>query len=94
MGKTSDESARRRAEELWDKGKRRGAAAPSDREIALRAEAAKTARLRELRLAKEAAERDTAMERRRGRRRRSAEAPAEDAEKTDDLSGKVETAER
>ncbi len=49
-----DEAARRRAESIWGKDQ---SVALDARRLAQRAEAAKTARLRELRLAKEAADR-------------------------------------
>ena len=51
-----EEEARRKAKEIWDKNKARDADVVNEREKERRAEAAKTARLRELRLAKEAAD--------------------------------------
>jgi predicted RNA-binding protein with PUA-like domain len=71
MSKTADPTARRKAEELWDSKTRREAQVLSERQVAQRAEAAKTARLRELRLAKETADRQAAGQgapSRRGRR--------------------------
>jgi hypothetical protein len=93
MNKPTDDAGRRRAQELWDKNKQQDAKALSDRDAAQRAEAAKTARLRELRLAKEAA--DKAAEQTSGRRpSRRAKAPSAKASgKDNDLPSKVETPE-
>jgi hypothetical protein len=77
MNNVTNDAARRRAQEIWDRNKQRDVDARSG---AQRAEAAKTARLRELRLAKEATDRETAVRqraeqlhaKRRPRRRKSA----------------------
>lgn len=60
MSKTAQrqEDARQKAKDIWDKNKKRDAEIVSDREKDRRAEATKTARLRELRLAKEAADKE------------------------------------
>jgi hypothetical protein len=55
-----DEAARRKAQDQFAKVKQRDADALKDREKVQAAEAAKTARLRALRLAKEAIDKDTA----------------------------------
>lgn len=57
MSNVTNDLARRRAQEIWDRNQQRDVDARSG---ALRAEAAKTARLRELRLAKEAVDREIA----------------------------------
>jgi len=74
MSNVTTDAAIRRAQEIWDRNKQRDV---DTRSGAQRAEAAKTARLRELRLAKEAAdaERQRAERldiKRRPRRRKSA----------------------
>jgi hypothetical protein len=72
MSNVTNDAARRRAQEIWDRNKQRDVDARSG---AQRAEAAKTARLRELRLAKEAADREIAERldaKRRPRRRKLA----------------------
>jgi len=53
-----DAEARRKAQALWSKDKQRDAAAVGVREKARIAEASKTARLRALRLAKEASDQE------------------------------------
>lgn len=55
-----DLNARQRAEAQWAKDRQRNAEAVSQREKERQADMAKTARLRALRLAKEAAEREAA----------------------------------
>lgn len=80
MSNVTNDAARRRAQEIWDRNKQRDV---DTRGGAQRAEAAKTARLRELRLAKEAADREIAERqraerldaKRRPRRRKSAGLP-------------------
>lgn len=64
-----DEAARRRAEALWDKGKQNRPETVDAEEAARRAEATKTARLRELRLAKEAGARQARDQSGRARRK-------------------------
>jgi hypothetical protein len=64
-----DEAARRRAEALWDKAKQNRPKTVDAEEAARRAEAAKTARLRELRLAKEAEAQQARDESGRARRK-------------------------
>jgi hypothetical protein len=56
MSRMEEEAARRKAQEIWGRKERRKADALSERQLAQSAEAAKTARLRELRLAREATE--------------------------------------
>lgn len=55
-----DHDARQRAEAQWAKDRQRNAETVKQREQELQADAVKTARLRALRLAKEAAEREAA----------------------------------
>lgn len=94
MSNETSDAARRRAQEVLGKRKSESAKASDESAIAQRAEAAKTARLRELRLAKEAAERNSVERRPSGRQRRPGHAlPAEHSRKENDLSGKVETSE-
>jgi len=57
-----DLEARRRAQALWDEHKKRDEKALKKKDRERQAEAEKVARLRELRLAKEAAERKVAEE--------------------------------
>jgi len=57
-----DLEARRRAQALWDEHKKRDEKALKEKDRERQAEAEKVARLRELRLAKEAAERKAAEE--------------------------------
>lgn len=62
--------ARRAAQAMWEKGgKKQASAPPSEREKEQRASEAKVARLRELRLAKEAAERAAAQQAKPARRK-------------------------
>lgn len=74
MSKADDAAAlaRRRAQELLDRSRAKDEERITDREKARQADAAKTARLRELRIAKEAAEqaeKQAAARARRGRPR-------------------------
>ncbi len=57
-----DVQARRAAQALWEKGKKQNEEVLKERDKERIAEASKVARLRELRLAKEAAEREAASE--------------------------------
>ena len=57
-----DLEARRRAQALWDEHKKRDEKALKEKDKERQAEAEKVARLRELRLAKEAADRKAAEE--------------------------------
>jgi hypothetical protein len=85
---------RQRAQEVLGKPKSQAAKVLDENAIAQRAEAAKTARLRELRLAKEAADRKAAEQRPSGRRQRPGKPlPAEDSRRENDLPGKMETPE-
>lgn len=94
MSKETSDTARQRAQAILDKRKPQGPKASDESAVAQRAEAAKTARLRELRLAKEAAEREVAARRPSGRQQRHRKAlPPEHSRKENDLSDKVETSE-
>jgi hypothetical protein len=65
-----DVEARRRAQAMWEKsGKKQAPEPSSEREKEQRASEAKVARLRELRLAKEAAEREAAQKAKPARRK-------------------------
>ena len=65
-----DVEARRKAQAMWEKGgKKQASEPPSEREKEQRASEAKVARLRELRLAKEAAEREAAQKTKPARRK-------------------------
>ena len=88
-----DEAARRKAQDQFAKVKQRDAEALKDREKVQAAEAAKTAQLRALRLAKEASDREAAakaaaekaavVKPAATRRKRASAAPAEAASETD-----------
>lgn len=56
MSRMEEEAARRKAQEIWSRKERGKTDALSERQLAQSVEAAKTARLRELRLAREAME--------------------------------------
>ena len=60
MGGTRADAARRKAQEKFAAAKQRDSDVRKDRDKALAASIAKTARLKELRLAKEAADREAA----------------------------------
>ena len=65
-----DVEARRKAQAMWEKsGKKQASEPSSEREKEQRASEAKVARLRELRLAKEAAEREAAQKAKPARRK-------------------------
>ena len=94
MTNETSNAARQRAQELFDNRKSPGAKALDEGTIAQRAEAANTARLRERRLAKEAADRKTAERHPSARRQHHGKPlPAEHSRRKNDLSGQVETLE-
>jgi hypothetical protein len=73
MGERStamNETARRKAEKLWDNDRQKRLAILDAAQVARRAEATKTARLRELRLAKEAGARQSRAQTQPARRSR------------------------
>lgn len=92
MSNETSNAARQRAQELFDNRRSPDAKALDEGAIAQRAEAAKTARLRELRLAKEAADRTAAGRHPAARRQHHGKPlPTEPSRRKNDLSGQVET---